>query len=77
MPSSFPSVNKPQGKGQGSFIETPIKKPIKPKQPKSNQDLMNELDTKSISSIFNTGSKLYTQNKKMVDSVGNSIINND
>ena len=75
MPSSFPSVNKPQGKG--GFIETPIKKPIKPKQPKSNQDLMNELDTKSISSIFNTGSKLYTQNKKMVDSVGNSIINND
>ena len=74
MPSSFPSVNKPQGKG---FIETPIKKPIKPKQPKSNQDLMNELDTKSISSIFNTGSKLYTQNKKMVDSVGNSIMNND
>ena len=74
IPSSFPSVNKPQGKG---FIETPIKKPIKPKQPKSNQDLMNELDTKSISSIFNTGSKLYTQNKKMVDSVGNSIMNND
>jgi len=86
MPSSFPSVNKPsvnipsvnkpsvnKPQGKGGFIETPIK----PKKPKSNQDLMNQLDKKDISSIFNTGSKLYTENKKLVDSVGNSLMKND
>ena len=75
---NFPSVNKPR-QGQGDMIEKPITKPKKPStdKPKTNQDLFNQLDTKSISSIFNTGSQLYEKNKTMVDKVGKSIINND